>query len=607
VGESRPTIYRFGLFELDLEQRVLLRAGDAVPLTPKAFDTLAVLAVRPGKVVDKTELLRLVWPDTFVEENNLTQNISVLRKVLGEGDYIETIPRRGYRFSMEVEDVSAAVAMGPDPQPNPVTAPSHRSRSLWVWGASVMAATAILAFYASRRIPNDGNSNQVDSLVVLPFVNLSPDQENEYFSDGLTEELTNAVAHIGGLRVVARTSAFQFKGKAQDIRSIARQLHVSTVLEGSVRLQDKKLRVTVQLNDAQSGYHIWSQTYDRDEGDVLKVQEDISNQIARRIRPVRQPDRTSGGSRNLEAYNLYLLGKFHGRKPDQTSERRAVAFFQQAIEKDPQYAAAYAGLAECYVALARDNVLSPLEAWASARAAADKALALDENLAEAHANRAIVYLLLERNWDAAGRELQRAIALNENDATAHHWFSHYFVAMGRFSESLAESRRALESDPLDVQLNAHLSWHYLRARDYSNAIKAGLQTLELDPHSQLANVFLTWAYEDTGQWDRAIAASQLATMVHPEASILRAALQAGGPRGYWRACLTFLSEQKFPGNYQQAVYEARLGEKGKALDWLQLAFQRYEPDLIYVKSEPAFDWMAPDPRFKALTDAMKLP
>jgi TolB-like protein len=447
----------------------------------------------------------------------------------------------------------------------------------------------------------------VDSLVVLPFVNLTANPENEYFSDGLTEELTNAVAHLDGVRVVARTTAFQFKGKARDIRSIAQQLHVSTVLEGSVRLQDKKMRVTVQLNDAQSGYHIWSQTYDRDEGDALKVQEDISNQVARTIRPDSHSARASARSTNLKAYNLYLLGQFHRRKPDQISERKAVAFFQQAIDNDPRYAAAYAGLAECYVALARDNVMPPLEAWALAREAADKALALDDNLSDAHANQAIVYLLLDRNWEAAERQLRRAIALNDNDVSAHHWFSHYFVAMGRFSESLAESRRALELDPLDVQISAHQSWHYLRARDYPSAIKVGLQTLELDPHSQLANIFLTWAYEYTGQWDKAIDASQLATVVHPEASVLRAALRADGPQGYWRARLSFLSKQRTRENYLLAVFHARLGESDKALEFLEQAFQMHEPDLIYLKSEPAFDGMRRNPRFKALTGAMKLP
>ncbi len=563
------------------------------------------MVARQGKIVDKAELLRLVWPETFVEENNLTQNISVLRKIFGEGNYIETIPRRGYRFLMEVEDVSATGTAQPDPRSAPVRAPSRRVRALWIWSVLAIASAAVLAVYVSARIRNTGQ--RVDSLVVLPFVNLTPNPEDEYFSDGLTEELTNAVAHLDGVRVVARTTAFQFKGKARDIRSIAQQLHVTTVLEGSVRRQDKRLRVTVQLNDARSGYHIWSQTYDRDEGGIFNIQEDISNQVARTIRPDNHSAHAVTGSRDLEAYNSYLLGRFHRSRPDAASRRRALAFFQQAIQKDPRYAQAYAGLAECYVALAWESSMPPLEAWASAQKAVDKALALDENLAEAHTSQAIVHLQLDRNWEAAERQFRRAIALNGNDAAAHHWFSHYLIAIGRLSESLAESRRALELDPLDLQISGHLSWHYLRARDYPNAIKAGLRTLELDPHSELAFHFLAWSYEDAAQWDKAIDAWQLANVLHPQASILREALQTDGPRGYWRARLNFLSKQKAPANYLQAVLHARLGESDKALARLDLAFQMHEPDLIYVKREPAFDWMLGNSRVKALTDAMKLP
>jgi Tfp pilus assembly protein PilF len=407
--------------------------------------------------------------------------------------------------------------------------------------------------------------------------------------------------------VVARTTAFQFKGKARDVRAIAEQLHVRAVLEGSVRRQEKSLRITVQLNDARTGYHIWSQTYDRDEGDIFNVQEDIANQVARTIRPDSHSAGSFGGTRDPQAYNSYLLGRFHRSRPDETSRGRAIAYFQQAIQKDPRYAAAYAGLAECYVLEAWESRMPPLEAWPAAQKAVDRALALDDNLSEAHTSQAMVNLQLDRNWEAAEWQFRRAIALNRNNAAAHHWFSHYLVAMGRFSESLAESRRALELDPLDLQISGHLIWHYVRARDYPNAIKAGAQTLELDPHSQLAFLFLAWAYEDSAQWDKAIDAWQFARALHPEAAILRGARQADGPRGYWRARLAFLSKQKNPENYLLAVLHARLGEPDQALARLEMAFQLHEPDLIYVKREPAFDPIQSSPRFQALTSAMKLP
>jgi TolB-like protein/Tfp pilus assembly protein PilF len=567
-NQDPPGGYRFGPFHIDLEQRLLFRGEAAIPLTPKTFDTLAVLAARPGKIIAKSELLRLVWPDSFVEENNLTQNISALRRALGTEDCIQTIPRRGYRLSVEVETVPV------------LTAESIRSTAQ----------------------PN----NPMDSLMVLPFVNLTSDHNDEYFSDGLTEELTNALAQVDGLRVVARTTAFQFRGKALDIRSIAQQLNVSAVIEGSVRRQDTKLRVTVQLINASSGYHIWSQTYDRDVGDIFSIQEDISRQVARTIRPHSRAVPPTPASRDLETYNLYLLGRFHRGKPDRASVEKAMAFFQRAIDRDPRFAAAWAGLAECYMKLAQQNSMPPMDAWAAGREAAEKALALDGNLPEAHTTQAIIHLLLDRNWEASEREFRCAIALNGNDAAAHHWFSHYFTAMNQTAASLAESRIALELDPRDIQISAHMIFHYVRARDFSNAIRAGLQTLDLDPHSQLAYLFLSWAYENIGEWDKAVDALQRCNAPHPDAPALLSAMRAEGSRGYWRVNLEFLASRDDPDNYRLAVCHARLGQADRSLAHLALAFQKREPELIYLKCEPAFDWMQKTLGFRALTAALKL-
>jgi adenylate cyclase len=606
MGANSQGIYKFGLFDLDLEQRLLFRSGDSVPLTPKAFDTLAALVTRPGRVIDKAQLISLVWPDTFVEDNNLTQNISALRRVFGDQDYIETIPRRGYRFTAHVDEVTTPEKVSPL-APSSIPSPPKPTGFRKFWIGAILAAAAAVAlalFFISK---THGASHPVDSLVVLPFVNLTANPEDEYFSDGLTEELTNAVAHLDGLRVVARTSAFQFKGKAPDIRAIARQLDVGTVLEGSVRRQGKQLRVTVQLNDAQSGYHIWSQTYDRDLGDIFRIQEDISSQVARTLRPGDRAIPAAPVVRDREVYNLYLLGRFHREKSDSASIKKGIGDFEEALDKDPNYAAAWAGLAEGYVRMAQENYMPPVEAWAAAQKALSKSLALDNNLSEAHTTQAIVYLLVDRNWDAAEKQFRQAIALNENDAAAHHWFSHYFIAMGRSADSLRESQTALKLDPLNVQISGHLIYHYLRARDFPNAIRAGMQALDLDPHSQQAYLFLTWAYEDTAQWENAIEASQLGREKHPEAAVLRAAVRTEGPRGYWRVNQEFLSKQENPENFRLALYHARLGQTDEALTSLELSLQKHEPELVYVKREPAFDQLHGNPRFIALTQAMRLP
>src|SRR6266567_4868917 len=337
MNELDPKIYRFGPFHIDLEQRLLFRGGAAVSLTQKAFDTLAILVARQGRIVDKSELIKMVWPETFVEENNLTQNISTLRKALGDGEYIETIPRRGYRFVMPLED-PPAVSVQPA---NPESIPSIHRIPRSIWSLVSIAAIAGLAYFTAMSFRNRGHKDHpVDSLVVLPFMNLSANPDNEYFSDGLTEEITNVLAHIEGLRVVARTTAFQFKGKAQDVRAIARQLHVDAVLEGSVRRDQNRLRVTAQLNDAEGGNHIWSQTYDRDEGDVFKIQEDISRQIARAVRPNGSSPQPAPGSRNLEAYNFYLKGRYYWNKRTGENLKTAIGCFQNAIAKDPVFALA---------------------------------------------------------------------------------------------------------------------------------------------------------------------------------------------------------------------------------------------------------------------------
>ena len=619
----------FGPFVFDEGSGDLLKHGVRVRLEGQPLQILTALIGKPGQAVSREELHQLLWKDgTFVDfDHGLNAAINRLRQTLGDSAerprYIETLAGRGYRFVCTVQDASlkpdpsvplvATVASEVEPTPidsplEPAAAAVRGPRSIWTWAAIVATAVAVLAVYTVYRTRNANRLGyRVDSLVVLPFVNLTADPEDEYFCDGLTEELTNAAAHLDGLRVVARTTAFQFKGKAQDIRSIAQQLHVGTVLEGSVRRQEKKLRVTVQLNDSQSGYHIWSQTYDREVGDSFRIQGDISTQVAHAIRPDDRSVRVASTIEDREAYNLYLMGRFHRSKPDQASVRKAIAFFEQAIAKDPRYAAAYAGLAECFMKLAQQNSMPPMEAWAVAQKAAGKALALDDNLAEAHTTQAIVCLLMDRNWEAAEREFRRAIALNGNDAAAHHWFSHYFMAMGQLSESLTESRTALALDPLDIQISSHLIFHYIRARDFSNAIQAGLRTLELDPHSRLAYLFLGWAYEDTEQWDKAIDALQRASEVRPDETALRAAVKSEGPRGYWRTNLEFLLKQHDPDNYRLAIHYARLGDLDNALTRLDRAFQRHEPELIYVKREPAFDSMQGNPGFMALTDRMRLP
>ena len=463
-SNDRPSICRLGEFRLDLRQHALFRGGDLVPLTPKAFDTLAALANRPGEIVAKDELMALVWPDTFVEENNLNQCISALRKALGARVLIETIPRRGYRLIIPAGEeasplTSEAEATGASLQGPPGGLArwiGARKVGVIVAGLFACAVLVVLLFALSaRRFGPTG----IESLVVLPFVNLSVAQENDYFADGLTEELTNDLARIQGLRVIARTTAFQFKGKAQDIREIGRRLGVGSVLEGSVRRQANRIRVTAQLNSVANGYHLWSQTYDSDTGNLFDVQDDIALRIADTFKlhlagatPHHRP------TESVEAHTLYLEGLHLRNTTDPAAVRKAVEYFQQALQKDPNYAAPYAGLADCYAILAWSNAMPAGEAYPLAKAAADRALALDETLAAAHTSKALVALMFDWDWKAAGREFQRAVELNPSDAEAHHWYSHYCIVVDRLADSLAESR---------------MPWNWIRWTCWSALTSAG--------------------------------------------------------------------------------------------------------------------------------------
>ncbi|MGH9828125.1 MAG: tetratricopeptide repeat protein, partial [Blastocatellia bacterium] len=347
------------------------------------------------------------------------------------------------------------------------------------------------------------------SIAVLPFVNMSADPENEYFCDGLAEELLNALAKVEGLKVAARTSSFSFKGKNVDVREIGRKLSVGTVLEGSVRKAGTQIRVVAQLVNAADGYHIWSERYERNLEDVFKIQDELSLAIVDGLK-ITLPAANRNAllhryADSTEAYQLYLRGRYHQNKWTPDGVRKSVEHFNRAIEIDANCALAYAGLADSYASLgaAKAFGLPVTETAPRAKAAALRALELDSTLAEAHSSLALVKLNFEWDWEGAEREFRLALELNPNYANAYHWYSHYLVAMRRMDESLAMSRRALELNPLDLETNIHLAWHYYFARDFDRVIEVAQQTLEMDSGFSEAYWFIGWAHEQQGRYDEA--------------------------------------------------------------------------------------------------------
>lgn len=408
MSETRTRRYQFEDFRVEVDKRLLFRQGKPVHLTPKAFDTLLLLVQRKGEVISKDDLMREVWPDTAVEENNLNQNISTLRRVLGENRgenrYIATVPGQGYRFVPAVE--SAGFTPG---TAEPVT------------------------------------------VAVLPFANLSSDRDGEFFADGITEEIINALAQIRNLRVVARTSAFSFKGKQVDLRTVGATLNAGTLIEGSVRKSGDRVRIVAQLINAADGYHIWSERYDRELQDIFEVQDEIARTIADRLKVTLGPEKAEplvrSETKDLEAYQFYLKGRFHWNKRSADGLQKAIEYFQQAVGRDPSYAVAYAGLADAYNMISFRNVMVPHAIMPKAKAAAANALELDANRAEAHVSLAYASFTYDRDWPAAGVHFERAKALNPAYVMGHAFYPLYLSSRGRSEESISVAKRALELIP----------------------------------------------------------------------------------------------------------------------------------------------------------------
>jgi len=459
-------LYEFGPFRLDPKERKLLRGNEIVALTPKAFDMLQLLVQNSGHLLEKDELIRLLWPDSFVEEGNLSSNIFHLRKALGENpQYIETVPRRGYRFVGAVRQLPNAEALrsagGSVLQPTspfPVrqlaaaTRASIRRMRLAFAAISVMVlAIAAIGWKVSRdRRMALQSAPQIRSLAVLPLANLSGELEQDYFSDGLTEALTNDLGKFSALRVISRTSAIQYKGTKKTVPEIARDLDVDAVIEGTVLRSGNHVRMTVNLIQARPERHLWAETYDSENGDILGVQQRVAESVAREIRVAFSPHEGTvsrgGGSLNPEAQDLYFRGLYALRSAGGGAKETALDYLQQAVKKDPNFAQAYGVLAMAY-AVWYPGDPGPRQNMPKAREAALKAVALDDSLAAAHMALAYIDLNYDWNFAEAEGEFKRALELNPNSALTRGIYARELVVLGRTDEALLQARRALELEP----------------------------------------------------------------------------------------------------------------------------------------------------------------
>lgn len=549
-----------------------------------------------------------------VEAVKLRARLKEYYQAEGAGDPVHIdLPKGGYVPSFEAPQIRPLVIM-----------PTANRRGWWTDWRIVVPPLALIVLIAGywltsgpqpAPVPKDGST----SIVVLPFVNLSSDQENEYFSDGLTDDLINALTKIQGLRVVARSSAFQFKGKNPDIRTVGRQLNVGTVLEGSVRRSGDQLRITAQLSSVADGYHLWSETYDRQLKDVFAVQDEISRAIVRalEVHVAGEPSRrlVPRSTRDLNAYSLYLQGRFHLNKWRPEGARKGIEYFELAIGKDRDYAPAYAGLADCYTWLGVFGWSPAQKAMPHAREAANRALQLDETLAAAHISLGYVKALYDWDWPGAEREFKRALELSPGDPDAHFAYSlTYLTPRGRLDEALEEIQRALVLDPLSPYKITAAGMIYTDRRDYDRAVEQCKKAIELDPAFYFAYDHLRGVEALRGRYAEAAAVVQSMRGVFPDVNdtSLRAYTYASqGKKAEALAAMdTWIQEcsrlQRSGISCSVAQAYAGIGEKELAFKWLDRAFEERNPLLPYVKVMPNFDLLRSDRRFAALVQRLGL-
>ncbi|HEX2639928.1 MAG TPA: winged helix-turn-helix domain-containing protein [Pyrinomonadaceae bacterium] len=611
--------YKFRNFEIDASRRILLdEAGTPVPLTPKVFDLLLFLVENRGKLLTKDEIMSAVWPDTIVEESNLTQNISILRRALGdtrgENAFIATIPGRGYKWVAEVryEDAADLVTERADAEPNPTAAGERVTRRIAVAVVICLAVIVIAAggFYIYRSRTAANASGEPKILAVLPFKPLVEENSDEALQIGMTDTLIAQLSNMSGIVLRPLSSVRKFARGEQDPQAAGRELGADTVLDGSVQRWGDQVRVNVRLIDVGSGKALWGGSFDEKYKDIFTVQDAIATRVAEALRlrlRVSNSTASAGGTRDVDAYRLYLQGRLFQFRSTRNEILQAIGFYQQAIKIDPDYALAYASMADAYRMLPITSDTAADEAFPAAKAAAQKAVELDDNLSDAHI--ALGYVASWYDWDQkmAEAEMRRAITLSPNNSDAHRGLSILLTVLGRHDEAIDEMKLARELDPLSLPTNAleAQTLHYA-GRD-AEAIDRLNKTFEIDPDFWIARLMLARIYINQGRWDEALAELQRARAASngntESISLAGYVFAKTGRRAEAFKALEELnaySTDSYVPAYNIAMVFNGLGDANAALDHLEDAARRHDVRLILLKVEHKWDALRAEPRFEAL-------
>jgi DNA-binding winged helix-turn-helix (wHTH) protein/TolB-like protein/Tfp pilus assembly protein PilF len=651
MAGQKAHFYEFGSFQLDTGERLLLCKGQPVPLPPKVYDTLLTLVENSGHIIEKEELMRAVWPDTFVEEANLTVNISALRKALGEGlqeqRYIETVPRRGYRFISTVTEVrdegSEPLSKNPGAlqkvleEPYSIEARKEHTAddgmsfqsargSIGSWrrlplpwlivGMSVLIVGLTLLVYTlwnKRPVP----SFKVRSIAVLPFKPLVADNRDESLEMGMCDALITRLGGINQLVVRPTSSVILYNKPGQDPLAAGRALGVDALLDGYVQRSGDRIRVTVQLLSVSDGRHLWSRQFNEKFTDIFAMEDSISGQMVEalvlNLTGEEQRRVTKHYTENIEAYQLYLKGRYFQDKRTPEGLKKSIDYFQEATQIDPKYALAFAGLSDSYITLAVRTDYPPQEAYEKAKILVRSALEIDDTLAEAHASLANITFWYDWDWAGAESEFKRAIELSPNYPLAYQYFASYLIAMGRHQEALAASKRSLAIAPLSLPANVQMARTLFLTHAYDEAIEQCRKTLEMDQNFGGAHLFLGRSYSQKAMYKEALAELEKAkSLLGGNAEIVSLIGYTYAVSGQRVEALKILEElqrsakTKFVSPYYLAMVYAGLGEKNEAFEWLERAYEDKEGRLTILKIVPEFDTLHTDSRFANLLQRVGL-
>ena len=631
MEEVKRSPIRFGVFEVDLQASELRKQGIKVKLQQQPFELLAMLLEHPGEVVTREEIQKRLWPaDTFVDfDRGLNRATNRLRESLGDDAesprFIETLPRRGYRFIAPVvkSDESGHVAELVPPQADTVPtngspySPGYDRVRLRIGFVTALVAIALLtvaAWFAFFR-PRHG---AIESVAVLPFSNGSSDSNAEYLSDGITESLINNLSQLPNLRVMARSTVFRYKANDADPQKIGNDLHVQAVLSGRLLQQGNVLIIQAELMDVKTGVQLWGGQFNRSAEDVLALQDDLSREIAEKLRVKLTGEQKQRLARrnteDAEAYRFYLKGRYYWNKRSPEGMQKAASYFQQAIDKDPGYALAYAGLADTYVYLSFFNMVAPRDAMPRAKAAAAKALEIDDHLAEAHVSLGYMSYAYDWDWPAAGRHFDQALALDPAYTRAHIFYPFYLSSRGQSQEAVTVAKSALDLDPASPSLNHSLAVQFYLTRQFDQAIEQCRKTLEMDPNFAVAYAVLGQTYLAKGM------NSEAAPVLEKYSALSQGSVDSLALLGYSQArrrkksqALRTIDELKetsknsfVPAFYFALVYAA-LEDKDQAFMWLEKGYDERFARFAYLKLEALWDPLRSDERFRDLVRRVGIP